>query len=826
MRVRCVLVIIIMISLSMGQIGVTRESIAADKPPDYFQITLIAPTNNPIRVQHAQMITQELWQIGIDADLVLLGLDPVIARLFNSVNFETFEGDGFDIGFIGWTAGNPLNPSAISSFYHSNQIDKENGGNNYYPINHSEVDALADLIDSELDFNTRRGYVRDALQIITWEVHPVMGLYQPANPFAIDAQLRGFDAFRWGQPNPHVPELYYSDAQTVFKFAVKTPFANLNPVFSNSYSDSYFHQPTQAWTYQRDSAMLLRPVLAAGDPIPIGSDDALASTIDIATISPDSPYAGSDGSTTWGPNPNVDAANYNPIKTAANFSMFLVNLREDIPWHPGWGYSLGMFNVTVEDFQWTLGYWMNEELASPRAQAFEDIYGPNPALAIEKINDTMMKINLRGCLASGQVADWYDALSLRPLPSHVLDPTFDATAYGGAGGVGITPDGTTIAAYSDQRWYEFNTGEKPIIGVGAYYFDKWDGTNLNATLRKFGDWGGYGVSSLWNTPMYSQNNIDTYTVVVYPAKDSAELDLENEVIDGIDAQFQMGPDIDYLQTKPNIQVLLVEGGGIETMGYNTYHPKLSNRYVRLAISHMVPAQKLVDSLLGGLGSINELVGIALPNPYAPSEEDWETLGLTTSENVVDPLSGEELKFQGHIRYNLAKAWALMEKAGYNMDPFRAYVLGDTTAPSISSPSDITYEVGETGNQIVWEVSDAYPEKYNITRNETLVDSDFWDNGTISYGVDDLAVGIYLFRLTIWDYFGNSTYNEVIVTVIEKSEPPSSEPPSSEPPSSEPPSSEPPPSDTHDPTASAQGFQLLLALLVLAAFSLISNRHRR
>ena len=25
---------------------------------------------------------------------------------------------------------------------------------------------------------------------------------------------------------------------------------------------------------------------------------------------------------------------------------------------------------------------------------------------------------------------------------------------------------------------------------------------------------------------------------------------------------------------------------------------------------------------------------------------------------------------GHIRYNLDKAWALMEKAGYDMDPFR------------------------------------------------------------------------------------------------------------------------------------------------------------
>jgi hypothetical protein len=293
----------------------------------------------------------------------------------------------------------------------------------------------------------------------------------------------------------------------------------------------------------RDANMLLKPRLATGDHIALDSNVTLAATegFNINLISADSPYADADTTTTWGPSPNVDTAQYDPYKTDADKSMFLINLREDIPYHPGWGYELGEFNVTVEDFQWTLSYWMDDDVASQAATNFEDTYGPEPTQAIQKINETMFKLNLRGPLGNGQIGDWFDALALRPLPRHILDPTFDATDWGGD--VGQTPDGTTIAAYGDHSTYEFNTGEKPIIGVGGYYFEAWDETGQIATLKKFTNYGGYGANSLWNEEAFSENNIDTYAVTVYPSKEAAEIDLENGVIDGIDAQFQMGHDV-------------------------------------------------------------------------------------------------------------------------------------------------------------------------------------------------------------------------------------------------------------------------------------------
>ncbi|MHA2272941.1 MAG: ABC transporter substrate-binding protein [Candidatus Hodarchaeales archaeon] len=652
-----------------------RANSMRENPPTYFKLTLVAPTNNEARILLAQMVTRELWKIGIDAELVLVGWDALARRLFYNVHFGTFEQGGFDIGFVDMAAGSIFFPTEISQYYRSSQIYKcKCSGENWYSINNSRLDQLCSLIDSELDFEQRREWVLQALSIILWEEHPVMGLYQATNPFALDVRIRGFDAFRWSLPCIHVQELSYDYDYwpSEFIYATNARFNDLNPALSTSYHDNLIHQPTQSWTYQHDARMILKPVLATGDPIALSSYATVASTIDASTISADSPFAGAktDALMTWGSNLNVDHSQWNPYKTANDSSMFLINLREDIPWHPGWGYDIGDLNVTVESFQWTLGYWLDDELGSQAAQKFKDTYGPNPEVAIQKINATMFKLNLRGPSGNGQIADWLDACAIRPLPQHILDPLFDARPFGG--NIGVTPDGTTITAYGDHREYAYNTGEKPVMGVGPYYFENWNENSLTATLKKFDNWGGYNTSSLWHTRSYSSNNIDSYSVRVYPSKETAEIDLENDDIDGIDAQFLLNQDLKYLRGNPYIQVLMAEGNTIEAMGYNTRHPILCNRYVRLAISHIAPVRRFIDFVIDDFGSVNELVGIGLANPHKPNEEEFKLMGLDVSENVVTD-SGETLEFQGHIRYNIEKAWALMEKAGYDMDPWRAPV---------------------------------------------------------------------------------------------------------------------------------------------------------
>jgi ABC-type transport system substrate-binding protein len=658
------------------QLAVAGDSVsAADEPTAYFSLTLIAPTNNPARVQHAQVIKEEFWKIGIQADLVLVGWDILIPRLFESVNFETYDGDGFDVGFVGWT-GSPLLPGAFRQFFHSANINKASGASNYYPINDSNLDVVLDNMQAEVDFDQRREYVRQAMDTIIWDYHPVTGIYQVTNPYAIDADVTGFDPTRASFGAVTLPEMSFGSGPSDFLFATNARFIDLNPIISSSYYDNLIFNPVFSSLYEQDADLIYRPVLADIYPIPVGSNQTLVETgVSVASISADSPWDGSDVTTVWGSNPNIDDASFNPNVTAEDRSMFLIRIRENIPWQPGYGYTLGEYNVTADDFVWTISYLLNEDVPAPNLASAQAVYGTDYTQCIEKINETTFKINYAGPLGDGRVADWLPNLAIAPYPSHILDPA-----------VGSTPDGTTVAAYADHRTYRYNTGQGtyPLVGCGPYTLESWDETGQLARLEKFDDWGGYGANSLWSEAAYSANNIDVYGVTVYSGKDAAIIALENEEIDGIDSQFQMGRDIPYLSSKTNIQVLMLEDSGIQTMGYNTFHPKLGNRYVRLAISHVVPRQTIVDYILGGLGVVNEVVGIARQNPYMPSETEWATIGLPTSLNTVDD-EGNAIEFQGHIRYNLDKAWALMEYAGYDMDPWRAYV--DRGAEETGEPDE-------------------------------------------------------------------------------------------------------------------------------------------
>jgi parallel beta-helix repeat protein len=66
------------------------------------------------------------------------------------------------------------------------------------------------------------------------------------------------------------------------------------------------------------------------------------------------------------------------------------------------------------------------------------------------------------------------------------------------------------------------------------------------------------------------------------------------------------------------------------------------------------------------------------------------------------------------------------------------------APVISSPADITYVVGSTGNIISWTATDIDADSYYIRRNGTQIQlSQEWISGTaITFNVDGLEEGVY------------------------------------------------------------------------------------
>ncbi|MBN1217158.1 MAG: endo-1,4-beta-xylanase [Candidatus Lokiarchaeota archaeon] len=86
-------------------------------------------------------------------------------------------------------------------------------------------------------------------------------------------------------------------------------------------------------------------------------------------------------------------------------------------------------------------------------------------------------------------------------------------------------------------------------------------------------------------------------------------------------------------------------------------------------------------------------------------------------------------------------------------------------PSISSPADITYIIGDTGFSIDWTAIDEDPATYIITRNGSQIDSGTWSpNFPISINIDGLAMDTYIYECIVTDQIGQSNSDLVVVTV--------------------------------------------------------------
>lgn len=91
--------------------------------------------------------------------------------------------------------------------------------------------------------------------------------------------------------------------------------------------------------------------------------------------------------------------------------------------------------------------------------------------------------------------------------------------------------------------------------------------------------------------------------------------------------------------------------------------------------------------------------------------------------------------------------------------------GENPCPVLHSVSNVSYYVGTTGNEIIWEITDDNPLNYLITQDFTVLYSSPWDGSTIKYNVDGLEVGTHEFRLNLFDESGNFVGSTVFVNVL-------------------------------------------------------------
>jgi hypothetical protein len=89
---------------------------------------------------------------------------------------------------------------------------------------------------------------------------------------------------------------------------------------------------------------------------------------------------------------------------------------------------------------------------------------------------------------------------------------------------------------------------------------------------------------------------------------------------------------------------------------------------------------------------------------------------------------------------------------------------DLRAPIIDSVSELEYEEGYTGYSITWSAEEINPRSYNLTKDGEVQLNGTWRGENITISVDGFDVGVYVYNLTLKDFFNQSSFAIVTLTV--------------------------------------------------------------
>ncbi|MFX1250961.1 MAG: ABC transporter substrate-binding protein, partial [Promethearchaeota archaeon] len=599
------LVFIILLVASLG--FVAAQPVLTQEREYAFSMVFLGITCNPVRVQHAQLIQNELPKIGINSIFLLVGWDVLIPRLFEPSGplALSYEDGGYDMACLGWS-GN-LIPTTQYWLFHSNFTPDPN----YFGVQNTTLDAMLELTVNTTNIAQRKQYIEDAWMELTWHHQAEITLYQVANTVYMRDNVRGYSNNIRVPGSLGIAEMYFEDGQSQghgqrneFIMASTTRPNKYNDLIENDWYNPLTIAQLNHGLVERDPDFNFIPVLLTTLPYPVAvrnNHTGILSPIDPNTA------------TVWE-----------------------IELRDDVFWHEGYGYTMAdhedILRVDADDVLFTFDLILDEDGPSPCSirSGWQELLGDDVSFAIIKKDRYHVQFHFQK-----RDADLLDYFKQYLFPHHIL-------ALGT-----IRADGSVApsnyASWASDDW-NVGTRSKPytgpaVIGNGPYILDGEDPIAQIVTETKNPYW------HLACCPAYA-NMFDKYIYTWISSKDAALIALEEAKIDLMDPQFHAEKDYPVMKNKPGIFIKKILDWGCQTVGINTAHGAggLTDYRVRLAISHVCPRQEMVDHLLGGLGQ-TAFMHFPKQSPFYPVN--------------VPPIS-----------YNLTRALDYMEQAGYDVSSFR------------------------------------------------------------------------------------------------------------------------------------------------------------
>ena len=587
-----------------------------------FSVTLIAPTGgNSARRQYASIITSNMISLGIDAKLFYVNFDQLVDRMFalTASPGSSFAQGGYDIGFIGW--GFTGYAPDIRANYQGESTYFPPSGDNYAYYNSSVANNLLNELYSSTDEPTQVSYMHQ-FEAQVFHDAPYNFVFEGVDPVPISNQFTAWgnssvysevtfpDLQHWSGPST----LVMAEAANIF------PSGTLDPGITAS-SNSFY-------------ALYVYGNILGGSPLE--GDPRCGCYIDGTALN----YTASPDAMTW-----------------------TVNLKPGVTFQDG-------VPVTADDFLFTLYAETNPLLAGVNLGTYSTYLGTK--LYFKFLNGTVRLDDNTGP-GIPTTYGWWNAtskyqfvfhmpapyaftkqlfLSIPPLPMHLYEKfpfsTWDSAPFSTASGpYTYTWDATR---YGGTGSY---TAVGPV-GAGAYELQSYDFTNNIATLVKYpGYWNATGLQAL------GQFTINTYKVQWINSKDAAIAALKNGQVQLLDYNYGLAKDKTTLESIPGVKTIIATELGWQEMGFNMNNPVFGTgtatpagqsnpanaaeaaRDIRKAISHMIPRDLIVSSLLSGSG-------YPLASMLGPGWGEW-----------YDPTLAPDT-------YDLNAAASLLQQAGYTV----------------------------------------------------------------------------------------------------------------------------------------------------------------
>ncbi len=656
---------------------------AQDELEPFFSCHLLAPTNNPVRMQYAQLLETEFAKIGVDVDLDLVAWSAMGPRCYYD-EAGTYSEGGYDMCCMGMSIGTPASHpgNSMLGIYHNDAVPPfgynvamwSNRSEKYNDYRAEEGSNLIDALNKELDLAEAKKQLID-WQKVHYDAMPQTYVLVQSEVHAVSLGLYGYDPT--GYPFTSAEDQWLTEDYTGTAGKV---------VLGTSDSGTRFYDFLGKSVYDQYCSGPVQDGLVGNTP---SSEMIIPTDVDREAWM-DEHYHDVYGTTGYlerYPRIAEEMGTYD-----ASGTVYTVTIRDDVYWHDG-------HKVDAWDVAFGFQAELQPDAGSSSYSTLKTEFGTddkankhgNYSFTVTETAGFADKIvfNLQAIYAPFVLAD----LGISVKPEHILgDP--DDHGFDAAGDFDVSQ---WQVQPRDWIQHSMNTanpadegGYKGPIGCGSLVFYNRDSTSKVVTLKKFD-----GIK--WDGDKW----VEDATLKHYLVADGVLDDMPDEytMVEGdmnsivanckegsvnlIDPQFTMAPILGELQDHEKITAALSTESGWQCLYFNPKYEdadgvhQFQKKGVRHGISHAIPREDIVEYLLAGQG-VPGYTAVPITNWGAASQA--EMLEYKKTITATDGSKPEADETTAYDSYDLELALDWFETEGYEVQPFRDALAAEGAAP--------------------------------------------------------------------------------------------------------------------------------------------------